>query len=560
MRQDSDRANAALASMCSISIVEEGPIRSPLVATGEAAIREESAGGAEPPPVIQLPPFNQVEQEAGGPRGPRRGLLPGLPRTMSGLIAGGFLVATLPLLAALYLAGSAVDDLSRQTEITIREGLAVIRSTGELRDDVADLDRNLRQYAVLRDPAMLSVMNGRVDVLEGVLARLQQHTIHAPVDDHLRNVHDSVDAVKELLRGGLTNDELRLAVGHMRSTGEDADAIFAAGRSSLDTQVSQLQQATDQARHTEAMCALALVPLAVLLALTLSWAITRPLQELSRHIESLGDGRYSRPVVIGFPREMWRLAAQLDWLRRRLSQLEAEKDRFLRHVSHELKTPLATLREGAQLFREGVLGSMTGPQTEVAGIMSESAEELNQLIGNLLDFAEWRAGRLHSEEAFFDSRALIDEVLAGHRLSMARRGVIAEVKLRADRLWGRRMQLRVALDNLVSNATKYAPSRSTITIETAVEDKNYLLSVRDRGHGVPEEQKKAIFEPFVRGSGAHEHAVRGTGIGLSIVREVVLAHGGYVEVEDAHPGARFRMAWPLRAEAGGGRPASAGGL
>ncbi|MGH8444064.1 MAG: sensor histidine kinase, partial [Solimonas sp.] len=239
-----------------------------------------------------------------------------------------------------------------------------------------------------------------------------------------------------------------------------------------------------------------------------------------------------------------RLGEQLDWLRRRLAQLEADKDQFLRQVSHELKTPLSSLREGAELLREGSLGELTPRQREVANILAESTVELEALISNLLAYAEWRAERKHAERAWFDPRPLIEELLSLHTLPMAKRQLRAELRAEHIGLFGQRSQLRLALDNLITNAIKHAPPGSVIEIHVSTPDNHCELAVRDYGRGVRDAEKQRIFEPFVRGGEAEEQGIRGTGVGLSIVREVMLAHGGTVGVEDAGPGARFRLLWP----------------
>src|SRR3546814_20076917 len=93
---------------------------------------------------------------------------------------------------------------------------------------------------------------------------------------------------------------------------------------------------------------------------------------------------------------MRRLGEQLDWLRRRLAQLEDDKDQFLRQVSHELKTPLASLREGAELLRAGSLGALTPRQPAVAGILAESTHEAAPLISHLPAFSDWRYAPQHA--------------------------------------------------------------------------------------------------------------------------------------------------------------------
>ncbi|MGH8480917.1 MAG: ATP-binding protein, partial [Nevskiaceae bacterium] len=333
-----------------------------------------------------------------------------------------------------------------------------------------------------------------------------------------------------------------------------ADTIAAAGRATIDRQLEAIAQATGEARAVMLLSALALIPLTALLAFGFSVAVTRPLRKMSAGIAALGRGRFEQRIEIAYPREMQLLGERLDWLRRRSAALEAEKDRFLRHVSHELKTPLATLQEGSSLLREGSLGALTAQQREVAQILVEAAVELNALIGNLLSYAEWEQEERQPEMAWFETRSLIAEVLIAHRLPMARRNLAVELGVRSPRLFGQRSRLRVALDNLIGNAIKHAPEGSAIEVRAGARDGSCELCVRDHGRGVASRETGRIFEPFVRGTEAEESGVRGTGIGLSIVRETALAHDGTVEVEDAQPGARFRMVWPCPAGAVAAHP------
>ncbi len=314
--------------------------------------------------------------------------------------------------------------------------------------------------------------------------------------------------------------------------------------------MERLRAAAAAARRTLLVSSMTLIPLTALLALAFSAAVTRPLRKLGAGIADLGAGRYGRPVPIRFPVEMQRLGGQLDWLRRRLAQLEADKERFLRNVSHELKTPLASLQEGAALLRDEALGPLSPRQREVAGILSESIDELDGLICNLLSYAQWRRERQFPPMAWFEARPLVEEILARHRLSLERRHISTELRIETERLFGHRPQLRSALENLLSNAIKHAPPQTCIDIRLGTDAAGCHLSVRDRGRGVPEQEKRMIFEPFVRGTEAEEAGIRGTGVGLSIVQETILSHNGTVEVEDAEPGACFKMAWPYPADSG----------
>ena len=489
--------------------------------------------------------------ETAAPGGLRRFLLRLLlPRTMAGLVAAGCLLAAVPLLLALLLAAAQLNRLTQHSSKLVKEGVAVVRLGSQLRDDINNLERAVRQYAILGDPALGEVIKSRMVQTESTLRDIQDLQL-APLADPVFNAQNElVQTAKLWVEVPQPPDAAGSLAQHIQVIGEQADAILVSGRAAIDDQVDRLQSASSAARRILLISSMTLVPLTALLALAFSAAVTRPLRRLGAGIVDLGNGRYGEPVSIRFPSEMQRLGRRLDWLRQRLQQLEADKDSFLRNVSHELKTPLASLHEGSALLRDQALGPLTAPQREVAEILVESADELGGLIHNLLAYAEWRKERQHPPMAWFDARQLGEEVVARHRLSLDKRHLQTELRAHSGRLFGHRPQLRVALENLLGNAIKHAPPETTIDIELAVSGARCLLSVRDRGRGVPEQEKRMIFEPFVRGTEAEESGARGTGVGLSIVHETVLSHKGTVEVEDANPGACFKMAWPCPPDGG----------
>lgn len=471
-----------------------------------------------------------------------------LPATMSGLVAAGCLLAAVPLLVALLLAATRLDRLSRHSELLVKEGVAVVRLGAQLRDDVNDLERSLRQYGAIADPALAGVIKGRMAATEKTLRELEDQDLD-PLADPIFAAQRELGQVAELWAENPQPEAMAQLAARVHRIGGDVNAILQTGSQATDAEVERLRAAAAAARRTMLMSSLILIPLTALLALGFSAAVTRPLRKLAGGIADLGSGRYGQPVSISFPVEMQRLGGQLDWLRRRLAQLEADKERFLRNVSHELKTPLASLHEGAALLREQALGPLGPRQQEVVGILAESIGELDGLIHNLLDYAQWRRERQHPL-AWFEARPMVEEVLARHMLPMERKRISTELSCETDRLFGHRPQLRSALENLLSNAIKHTPAESSIEIRLGAGDGCCRLSVRDCGRGVPQQEKRMIFEPFVRGTEAEEAGMRGTGIGLSIVLETILSHNGTVEVEDAEPGACFKMAWPCPLDSG----------
>ncbi len=464
---------------------------------------------------------------------------------MTGLIAAGFLLAATPLLAAVLLTGVSLNRLTEHTERLLQEGVALEQLGARLRVNVNDLERNAQQYRVLGDPALLKLLFERVQETETTLQRIEEQRFLTPVADHILSVRQGLAIIAKTSTDTLHDAEsLPLLVDRVRELSPDAEAITALGRAAIDSEVEQLRQARDAARWLLLLSSLALIPFTALLAYGISVTVTRPLKRMSLGIAALGHARYHQPIRIEYPSEMQRLGELLNWLRRKLAQLESDQNLFLRNVSHDLKTPLATLREGTDLLREGSLGLLTPRQTEVAKILSDSATELGVRINKLLSYSAWQEDQRRMDVAWFETRPLVDDVLAMQKLPLARRALSVELELLTPRLYGRRASLRVALDNLLINAVKHAPRETVIDIHADCRNGRCELWVRDRGHGVRDSDKVKIFEPFVRASREDEADITGSGVGLSMVKQTVTVHGGTVGVEDAQPGARFKMEWP----------------
>lgn len=466
---------------------------------------------------------------------------------MTGLVAAGSVVVAAPLVAAVLIAGVVLERLTLHAERLVDKGVSLANLAARLQDDLNGLERSARQFIILDDPQLLDVFFARVTQMQATLQEIEEGGFEASFAEPLLVLgvrKGLADAADGFVRGLANGEPLAPAADRIGALKDEVEAINRAGRAAVDADIAQLRSTSEQARHVMWISSVALVPLTGLLVFAFSVMVLRPLRTMSRAIATLGHAQYDKPVRIEYPYEMQRLGEQLDWLRRRLAQFEEDKDRFLRLVSHELKTPLASLHEGAALLEEGALGPLTGRQQEVAHILVESTTELAGQIDKLLTFAEWREGHRQSDLDWFEVQPMVEEVLTAQKLPMVNRKLSAELQLQVPRLFGQRPRLRVALDNLVSNAVKHAPPGTAIEIQAGMKGQRCELSVRDSGRGVPWHERHRIFEPFVRGSEAEESGVRGTGVGLSIVKEAVLAHGGNVEVEDAHPGVRFKLVWP----------------
>jgi signal transduction histidine kinase len=221
---------------------------------------------------------------------------------------------------------------------------------------------------------------------------------------------------------------------------------------------------------------------------------------------------------------------------RRLARQQME---FVAGVTHELNTPLAAIRSAGQNLADGIV---TDPAQvrRYGGLIEKEGGRLTALVAQVLDFAGIESGsRAYAAEPV-SIAPLVDEVLRDHRLALDQAGMTVEkdVAPGLPRVRGDAAALRRALANLVANSVKFAAAGRFVAVRATSrpEEGTVVVRVEDRGPGIPRDERERVFEPFFRGPAAERNATPGSGLGLSLVRHVVRAHGGRVHVEGREGG------------------------
>jgi two-component system sensor histidine kinase GlrK len=451
---------------------------------------------------------------------------------IAGLLAAASLGGLFTLERLMVQSRSAAE---RAAQLTTDARLLVERSVA--------MERSARQYLVLDDPALL---RGYEQATEDATRLLEDMRVHelppglaaqwlshlAPIKAELNGPKTSFQVHEDVL------DTQFRALDH--TNGEIAEVV----RRTNEARNNALQARLEEGRALLGKQVAGAIGLAALLALAFGVWLTRPLKQLERAIAGLGENRMDAPVDIRGPSDLRSLGQRLEWLRLRLKELDEDKSRFLRHTSHELKTPLAALREGVALLADGVAGPLTDDQREIARILGQNTATLQGQIEALLRFnaAAFEARRLNRGAT--DLGALVRNLVEEQRLQWHARhlhidiaGELPPLALDADKI-------AAALGNLLSNSIRFSPVGGRIAITLASGPGVASIAIRDEGPGVAPGDRARIFEPFFRGEIQPDDAVRGTGIGLSIVREYVQAHGGRVDLLPVGPGAHFRIELP----------------
>jgi two-component system sensor histidine kinase GlrK len=475
------------------------------------------------------------------------------PKSFLKLLLVGFTLVTLPLMFALINNAVSIDRLADQSRHAVYEAVQATESSRALEELVTAEERVARQYLVVGDPELLQALIAAHERLQRAARALGRLPLNATQRRQLDEILSREGALFESisddpLRPGktATPERAEAVAAEFGDLSELAHIMLATSNEVIAQEVESLQRLAERAQNIVIWQLLALIPAAVFLVVGFALVLARPIRQIDAGIRKLGTGDFSEPIAVSGPQDLEYLGRQLEWLRSRLAELEEQKSRFLRHVSHELKTPLTALREGSELLADESAGPLTAEQREVVRILRDNSIELRKLIEDLLNYSALKHQKDALDARPVRMRDVIERVAADQKLAMRAKELTLKVHCPDFTLQADEDKLRVTLDNLVSNAIKFSPRGGAILVSARERAGEAVLEVVDQGPGVAGEDRWRIFEPFYRGRRAASAPVSGTGLGLSIAREHVLSHGGHIElIDDPRAGAHFRVTLPV---------------
>jgi two-component system sensor histidine kinase GlrK len=471
------------------------------------------------------------------------------PRSFLALLLGGFTLVILPLVGALAYSAFNTERLAGKSRTAVFNASQAARASRSLVDRIAAIERVAQQMALLNDPELAddyarvhrSFKQLAAEIAQLPLDGAQAHALGATVEQE--------QALYEALTSGFS----RLNPSEI---GERVDALIEAARDVLainnrvvDREVERLRASAEQVQRNIILLLIFSTAVALAIALALTRYIARPIAEIDAAIRQLGGADFSHPIAVRGPEDLRYLGRRLDWLRRRLEEFETQKNRFLRHVSHELKTPLTALREGAELLNDQVAGPLAPPQRQVVGIMRDNSVKLQRLIEELLDYQRALHAAASLEVKSVALEALVTDSVKPHELAAQAKGLRLAIDAQPATVEADPEKLRSIVDNLISNAVKFTPPGGLITVSARAVAGEAIIEVQDTGPGVPAEERESIFNLFFRGqtkAAGNAVRVKGSGLGLAIARELAEAHGGHIAVVAGDAGGHFRVTLPRR--------------
>jgi two-component system, NtrC family, sensor histidine kinase GlrK len=470
------------------------------------------------------------------------------PRSFLKFILLGFLLVSLPLVYAIAELILSLDRLSSQASAEVLQAAQAGRTSRLMYEQSTTLERIARQHLILEDNALFDDYAHVREDFRVAARDLESLPLEpAQIADLRALVEQENNLYRSLTAPNRTPEIAREIVDGYAKLVDGTRAAATATNLLTQHAIERLQETATRGREKWLYVGLATIAIAIALAIVFAVLIARPIRQLDLAIRQMGTADFTHAIRVSGPQDLRYVGQRLEWLRVRLAELEQQQTRFLRHVSHELKTPLTAVREGAELLRDNVGGKLSPEQQDVVRIVRENTLQLQKLIEDLLAYHQTRA----MEPVTLGPMALADvvaRVLREQKLAALARIISFDTTLKPALVIGDAEKIRTIVDNLVSNAIKYSPRSGTIALSVDSEDGHALLDVIDEGPGVGPDDRERIFDSFYQGRAPAEGRVKGSGLGLAIAREYATLHGGRIELKDrpdGRHGAWFRLLLPL---------------
>ncbi|OGP93153.1 MAG: hypothetical protein A2157_14645 [Deltaproteobacteria bacterium RBG_16_47_11] len=297
--------------------------------------------------------------------------------------------------------------------------------------------------------------------------------------------------------------------------------------------IKSLHEIGTELRRIAVMMTGAFLIFGIVISLLINRSITRPLSILEKKTKDIGKGNFKEDLDISSPPELAGLAGAFNLMCNKLSELDKMKSDFFSSVTHELRTPLSTIKMGIVLLKEGIEGPLTEGQRGLLKVLEKETHLLMGLVNSLLDLSKMEAGMMRFQLEPKPIRPLIDQTIEEIgplveakkiNLEVVVTGALPIIKIDSERI----LQ---ALRNIVGNAVKFTPEKGRVRISARRADHGVEVSVADTGPGIPAGNLITIFEKFQQATTEGSHLVKGTGLGLAIAKQIITHHGGKIWAE-----------------------------
>jgi len=453
----------------------------------------------------------------------------------------GFALVVMPLTLALLYSVNQVNALANQGTKAVFNVAELNLANRQLTLTRTKLERVASQYIILQDKDLLVSYQQQADRLTSEVIALLKKQEDAQLNASIALLVDNISQISRyLLNTPLSELSIEQIKALFQGLQRANQEVIARSDTLIRTQANNIQ-ANAQHINTIMLQSLIIIPITLFISGFFIMLITRPMKVLSNKIKRLEQGKFEQRIDIEGAPEIREIGDALELMRTRLHALELQKSSFIRHISHELKTPLAAIREGTELIYDNSVGELNDDQQEIVNIIKHSVTRLQRLIEDLLDFNIVLDSTSLQDRQSIDINGVIDEVLEQRKLDIKRKGLIIHRDIQSIMLVCNFKQLSVILDNLLSNAIKFSPLQGNINISTQLFEQDLLISVQDEGMGIGKALENKIFDAFYQGPDPDNINIKGSGLGLTIVKELLMRLNGSIVVNNENENSENKL-------------------
>jgi len=426
--------------------------------------------------------------------------------------------------------------------------------SASLRDSLQSLARIESRYLALRDRSYLALWDERATKTGDELERLRGFPAPRRAAAILEGVQRDFQAYRrvvsrehELLRAGRRDAALALAEGEARDLIERMDAGVEAWAGARQAAVVAAQAEAARLEERTWRWVMWAFGAAFVLALAgaawIAYHLTRSLRVLAAATQQVGAGAFGDPITVRGRDEVAGLAHAFNAMAERLRRVDEMKEEFFATISHELRSPLTSVREAANLLGDGIPGPLNPKQNRLVAIIVSSSDRLLRLVNQILELSRMRAGMQPIRHDRVDVERLVERAVDELRPRSEEAGVTLEREQIGGwfMVTGDEDRLMQVIVNLVANAIRFTPRAGRVVVRIVDADAEVEIQVEDTGRGIPAPALPYIFEWYRQ---AYQDP-GGTGLGLAIARSSVEAHHGRITVESQEgKGSRFTVLLP----------------
>ena len=435
-------------------------------------------------------------------------------------------IGVLPILTLTLWYAQALSQNQQHTQAAYNQNQALILEFNAIKGDVIAIEKALQNNELLQSEALQRSIEQK---WQNTQTRLQSLQASLPSSTVVAKLQQSMT---QNLSAQATATNLQQLITLLNQQ----EPNF---QQSLKTRLAQQENRFSELQTVFVFGLVLLLPTLVAISIFLIHRICQQLNQVGAAVAEVGKGNLDKTVELKGSFELGQLNDRLNWLRLELKRVQQQKETFLRHVTHELKTPLASLNEGSSLLGSSLLGPVNQKQQRIITIMADAVTKLGSLIDDLLSYsAASHPDSLHHEAQLSEIKA---ELLSHLEDKIQQRQVHLNWYI-DDHCKLPYLPCKLVLTQLINNAIEHANSK--IDVEIKQSQQQFSMLVHDDGAGIDSSQAQAMFQPFVRGS--NNKTVNGSGLGLAIVSECVKQLKGTVTWLNVRHGACIQVTFPTK--------------